>query len=100
MRHEPLVRSNGQTSLIARRRFQLAGALVLAAVLPYVVRALTIPGAAADPPNINAMSGNATAVVLAMWVRLSIATYPGIRSSAIIFPAALAAHGAVILFFL
>src|SRR3990170_181402 len=100
MRHEPLVRPNAQTSLIARRRFQLAGALVLAALLPYVFRSLTTPGAAGDPPNVNAMYGNAAAVVFAMWVRLSIATYPGIRSSSIIFPAALAAHGTVIVLFL
>jgi lipopolysaccharide/colanic/teichoic acid biosynthesis glycosyltransferase len=100
MRHEPLVQPNAQTSLIARRRFQLAGALVLAALLPYVIRALTIPGSATDPPNVNAMYGNAAAVLLAMWVRLSIATYPGIRSSSIIFPAALAAHGTVIVFLL
>ena len=100
MRHEPLIRPSAQTALIARRRFQLAGALVLAALLPYVVRALTIPGSAADPPSVNAMYGNAAAVMLAMWVRLSIATYPGIRSSSIIFPAALAAHGTVIVFLL
>jgi lipopolysaccharide/colanic/teichoic acid biosynthesis glycosyltransferase len=40
------------------------------------------------------------AVTLAMWVRLSIATYPGIRSSYYIIPLATAAHAAVIVLLL
>ena len=83
-----------------RRRFQFAGALVVSALVPYVFRSLTIAGAVFDPPNANALFANLTAVTLAMWVRLSIATYPGIRSSYYIIPLATAAHAAVIVLLL
>jgi len=68
--------------------------------LPYLVRSLTIPGAVFDPPNANALFANLIAVTIAMWVRLSIATYPGIRSSYYIIPLATAAHAAVIVLLL
>ena len=87
-------------SLIARKRFQFAVAMVLGAIVPYVVRSLVMPGAATDPPNLNAMFGNAAAIILAFWMRLSVTTYPGIRSSYVILPTALAGHGLIILFLL
>jgi len=83
-----------------RRRFQFAGALVVAALVPYVFRSLTIQNAVFDPPNANALFANLIAVTLAMWVRLSIATYPGIRSSYYIIPLAAAAHATVIVLLL
>ena len=43
MRHEPWSGRTPRRSLIARRRFQFAGALVLAALLPCVVRAADDP---------------------------------------------------------
>jgi lipopolysaccharide/colanic/teichoic acid biosynthesis glycosyltransferase len=83
-----------------RRRFQFAGALFVSAVIPYLFRSLTIPGAEVDPPVANALFANLFAVTLAMWVRLSIATYPGIRSSYYIIPLAAAAHATVIVLLL
>jgi len=71
--------SGRRQSPFMRRRFQFAGALLVSALLPYLVRSLTIPGAEIDAPNVNAMFANLIAVTLAMWVRLSIATYPGIK---------------------
>src|SRR4030095_114794 len=85
------VRNNGQSPFI-RRRFQFLGALFISALIPYLVRSFTIPGADVDPPNANALFANLVAVTLAMWVRLSIATYPGIRSSYYIIPLATAVH--------
>ena len=90
----------GHHSPLLRRRFQFAGALIVSAVLPYAVRSLTIHGAAFDPPVANALFANLIAVTLAMWVRLSIATYPGIRSSYYIIPLAAAAHATVIVLLL
>jgi len=90
----------GHQSPLLRRRFQFAGALFVDAVLPYAVRSLTIHGAAFDPPVANALFANLIAVTLAMWVRLSIATYPGIRSSYYIIPLAAAAHATVIVLLL
>jgi len=87
-------------SPLLRRRFQFAGALIVSAFVPYAVRSLTIHGAAFDPPVANALFANLIAVTLAMWVRLSIATYPGIRSSYYIIPLAAAAHATVIVLLL
>jgi len=92
--------SGRRQSPFMRRRFQFAGALLVSALLPYLVRSLTIPGAEIDAPNVNAMFANLIAVTLAMWVRLSIATYPGIRSSYYIIPLATAAHATVIVLLL
>jgi lipopolysaccharide/colanic/teichoic acid biosynthesis glycosyltransferase len=92
--------AGSRQSPLMRRRFQFAGALVVSAMLPYLVRSLTIPGAEFDAPNVNAMFANLVAVTLAMWVRLSIATYPGIRSSYYIIPLATAAHATVIVLLL
>jgi len=39
------------------------------------------------------------AIVIAFWMRLSIETYPGIRRSYVIFPAALTGHGLVLTWF-
>jgi lipopolysaccharide/colanic/teichoic acid biosynthesis glycosyltransferase len=93
-------RTGAVTGLLVRRRFQFVAALLLAAVLPYLVRSIAIPGAATDPPNLNAFLCNVGAISIAMWVRLSIAPYPGIRSSYLILPAVLAAHGALLAFLL
>ena len=100
MRHDPLVQPKAHSSIVTRRRFQLAGALVVAALLPMVLRELVTPGTFAQPQSVNALIGNAAAIILAFWVRLSIETYPGIRSSYVIFPVALGAHGVVVAVFL
>jgi lipopolysaccharide/colanic/teichoic acid biosynthesis glycosyltransferase len=97
MRHDRLPRAV-QASLITRRRFQFAGALLVGAVLPYAARAFLLP--ATFLASSNALLGNAIAVVIAFWMRLSIETYPGIRSSYVIFPAAATAHGVVVAAFL
>ena len=93
-------RPGSRPSILTRRRFQIAGALVLSGLLPFLIRVATIPGAASDPPVINAVLGNVMAVLIASWLRLSITTYPGIRSSYVILPVALAAYGVVVAFLL
>jgi lipopolysaccharide/colanic/teichoic acid biosynthesis glycosyltransferase len=100
VRHEPLARSAPERSILNRRRFQIVGAIAVGALLPYLLRSLTIAGAVTDPPNLNALMGNVAAVLLASWIRLSITTYPGIRSSYVILPAVLAAYSMIIAFFL
>ena len=61
-------------SLLARRRFQYVAALFVAALLPYFIRSLTFPGAATDPPNVNAFLANVTAITIANRTRLPILT--------------------------
>jgi len=95
MRHEPPAKLMTQ-SLFTRRRFQFAGALVIAALLPFAVRGTVLPGLFGEPASVNALMGNSIAIAIAFWMRLSIETYPGIRSTYVIFPTALSGHGLVI----
>jgi lipopolysaccharide/colanic/teichoic acid biosynthesis glycosyltransferase len=96
MRQErPPARTKTQ-SLFTRRRFQLAGAMVLGALVPFVLRGTVFPVPFTEPASINALYGNLIAVALAFWMRLSIETYPGIRSAFVIFPSALTGHGLVV----
>jgi hypothetical protein len=95
MRHEPPAKILHR-SLLARRRFQFAGALVIGALIPFALRGTVLGGRFGDPATINALLGNALAVAIAFWMRLSIETYPGIRSSYVIFPAALTGHGVIV----
>jgi len=98
VKHERLPRA-GSASILARKRFQFAGALVVGALLPWFARA-PLPGTLVEPASINTLLGNAVAIVLAFWMRLSIETYPGIRRSYVILPSALTGHGLTILYFL
>ena len=100
MRHEAVSRQGVRRSILTRRRFQITGALFLSGLLPYLARILSLEGAAVDPPVVNAVIGNVIAVLVAFWVRLSITTYPGIRSTYVILPAALCGYGLIVSFFL
>ena len=92
-------RKSPGASLIVRRRFQFAGALVLGALLPWLLRGPILPGTLTEHASVNTLAGNVTAIVIAFWMRLSIETYPGIRRSYVIFPAALTGHGLMLVTF-
>ncbi|MES2002506.1 MAG: sugar transferase [Pseudomonadota bacterium] len=85
-------------SLLTRKRFQFACSLVIGALVPWAAR-LFLPGAIFEAASINGLAGNAVAIAIAFWMRLSIETYPGIRRSAVILPSALTGHGLIILWF-
>jgi lipopolysaccharide/colanic/teichoic acid biosynthesis glycosyltransferase len=87
-------------SYLIRRRFQFAGALLIGALVPWTVRGWLLPGDFFEAATANTVIGNAVAVTLAFWTRLSIETYPGIRRSSVILPAALTGHGVVVVWFL
>src|SRR5687767_4529412 len=95
MRHEPPAKVSNR-SLLTRRRFQFAGALVIGALLPFALRGTVLAGLLGEPASVNALIGNSLAIAIAFWMRLSIETYPGIRSSYVIFPAALTGHGLIV----
>jgi lipopolysaccharide/colanic/teichoic acid biosynthesis glycosyltransferase len=88
-----------QASLLTRKRFQFAGALVIGALLPWAARGPLLPGELFEPASVNTLFGNFAAIVIAFWMRLSIETYPGIRRSYVIFPAALTGHGLIVVYF-
>jgi lipopolysaccharide/colanic/teichoic acid biosynthesis glycosyltransferase len=87
-----------RASLLGRRRVQLLGAMLLAAVLPLAFRLVFTPEALWIS-TFNAFWANLVAVCLALWLRLSVEPYPGIRSSLVILPTCAAAHAAVLAFF-
>jgi lipopolysaccharide/colanic/teichoic acid biosynthesis glycosyltransferase len=83
-------------ALVTRQRFAFAGALLVAALLPFVLRMLVLP----DPAYFNtsqiSLVANVGAVVIATWIRLSVGTFPGTRSGTLIAPAIATAHGVVL----
>ena len=95
MLHASPVRAVQRRSLLSRRRAQLVGALIAGALLPYLVRSILWPGTGDEATSLNALAGNAAAIVLAMWVRMSVETYPGVRASALNLPVASFCHMAV-----
>ena len=98
MRHDRLS-PVARVSLLTRKRFQFVGALVIGARLPWFARGPLLPGVMFEPASINTLAGNAIAIVITFWMRLSIETYPGIRRSYVIFPAALTGHGLTVVYF-
>ena len=80
-------------SVLTRRRFQFGGALAVGAGIPLALRILLPSTEVLEVATVNAFIANMAAVVIAFWMRLSIETYPGIRRSSVILPAALTGHG-------
>src|SRR5436305_9090652 len=91
-------RTAERRSILTRKRFQFAGALLFGAILPWALR-LFLPGKLIEASSLNALTGNVIAISIAFWMRLSVEIYPGIRRSYVIFPAALTGHGLVLLWF-
>ena len=97
MRHDQV--REATPSLLVRKRLQFAGALLIGAGLPWFIRGPFLPGTLSEPSGLNTLMGNMVAVILAFWTRLSIETYPGIRRSSVILPAALTGHGVSVVWF-
>jgi len=72
MLHASPVRAVQKRSLLSRRRAQFVGALIAGALLPYLLRTIFWPGTGDEDTSLNALAGNAAAVVLALWVRMSV----------------------------
>jgi lipopolysaccharide/colanic/teichoic acid biosynthesis glycosyltransferase len=96
MLHAPPTTLRTERRFIARQRFNLLGALVATAFLPFVLRSLVTPQDTFYPASINALIFNALAVVVAFWTRLSIETYPGNRSTHVILPSIVLAHATIV----
>ncbi|HET9397407.1 MAG TPA: sugar transferase [Sphingomicrobium sp.] len=91
------VKPSAKQRFLLRRRFEFLGALVVAAFLPWAAMRWLIE----DPTFTaaafhNALFANAAAIFIALWARISIETYPGIRSGQAIFPAILASHAVTV----
>lgn len=92
----PVKATSGQ-AFVLRRRFEFLGALVVAALLPWAGLRLLI----ADPSFSiyayhNSLIANALAIFMALWIRISVSTYPGIRAGQLILPAIVASHATMV----
>jgi lipopolysaccharide/colanic/teichoic acid biosynthesis glycosyltransferase len=96
MLHAPPTSLRTQRRFIARQRFNLLGAMVATAVLPFLLRAFVTPVDMFHPASVNALLFNVMAVLIAFWTRLSIETYPGNRSTHVILPSIVLAHAAIV----
>ena len=82
---------------VLRRRFEFLGALVVAALLPWaglrwLIHDPTFPVYAYH----NSMFANVAAICMALWIRITISTYPGIRGGQLILPAIIASHATMV----
>lgn len=96
MRRQPA--AGRERSILTRRRFQYAGALLIGALVPWSLR-WVLPGTLVEAATLNGLTGNVVAISIALWMRLSIETYPGIRRAYVILPSALTGHGLVVVWF-
>src|SRR5215213_8309065 len=96
MLHSPPTTLRTQRRFISRQRFNLLGALVATALLPFLLRAIVLPKDTFYAASINALIFNGLAVLVAFWTRLSIETYPGNRSTHVILPSIVLAHATIV----
>ena len=96
MLHAPPSSLRIQRRFVARQRFNLLGAMVAVPLLPFLLRAAILPQDTFYASSINALIGNILAVLIAFWIRLSIETYPGNRSTHVILPSIVAAHAIIV----
>lgn len=96
---QPAQRAIRSRSLLGRQRAQLGGALILAVLLPLLVRMSVGPTADFDDLA-SAAGGNFIAVVLGHYIVRSLTAYPGITSGAYVFPSFAASYSIVLIVFL
>ncbi len=89
----PVKPSTKRQRFVLRRRFELIGAILLVAILPWAGLRWWITDTT-FPPTVyhHSLYANLAAVVVALWIRMSVETYPGIRAGQTIFPAVLVGH--------
>jgi len=98
MLHTAPLKSTGKPALVLRRRFEFAGALLLAAVLPWAGSRWLIGDTSFDAAVFhNSLIANVLAICIALWIRISVSTYPGLRAGQIILPAVFVAHSTMLI---
>jgi lipopolysaccharide/colanic/teichoic acid biosynthesis glycosyltransferase len=82
---------------VLRRRFEFLGALAIAAILPWAFLRWWIADTSFDAYAYhNSMFANVAAICMALWIRITISTYPGIRGGQTILPAIIASHATMV----
>ncbi len=91
------LKSPGTVPFVLRRRFEFGGALLLAALVPWAGSRWLISDATFDPAVFsNSLVANVLAICLALWIRISVSTYPGIRAGQVVIPAVFVAHATLL----
>ncbi len=85
-------------AFVLRRRFEFGVALLLAALLPWAGSRWLIADTSFDP-NVfhNSLIANVLAICLALWIRISVSTYPGLRAGQVVLPAVFVAHSSMLI---
>jgi lipopolysaccharide/colanic/teichoic acid biosynthesis glycosyltransferase len=96
MLHQGPLVTRSRQALVTRQRFAFAGALVIAALLPFLLRLTVLPDPAYVATSKASLVANIAAIVIATWIRLSVGTFPGTRAGTLIAPAVVVAHGVVL----
>ena len=96
MLHQGPLVTRSRQALVTRQRFAFAGALVVAGLLPFLLRVVAFPDPAFVTTSKVSLVANLSAVVIATWIRLSVGTFPGTRAGTLIAPAVAASHGVVL----
>ena len=96
MHYQSLTVMRSRQALVTRQRFAFAGAVVVAAILPFLLRIVVLPDPAYFDTTQVSLVANFTAIVISTWIRLSVGTFPGTRSGTLIAPSIAVAHGIVL----
>ena len=96
MLHVAPLKNGSKQAFMLRRRFEFLGALLIAGLLPWTVSQAAV-APPVDPNTFhNALIANVLAVCMALWIRISVSTFPGIRSGQLIAPAIIASHATMV----
>ncbi len=97
----PPITPTARQAFVLRRRFEFLGALLIVALIPWAGMRLLITDTTFDASVFhNSLIANVLAICMALWIRVSVSTYPGIRSGQVILPAVVAAHATIIVLLL
>jgi lipopolysaccharide/colanic/teichoic acid biosynthesis glycosyltransferase len=97
MLHVAPMQSTSRQRFVLRRRFEFLGALLFAALVPWAgLRWLIVDRTFDINAYHNSLIANALAICMALWIRISVSTYPGIRSGQLIGPAIIASHATMV----
>lgn len=90
--------TSNKLAFVLRRRFEFGVTLLLAALLPWAAMRWWITDTTFDAAVFhNSLIANVLAICLALWIRISVSTYPGIRAGQIVLPAVFVAHSAMLI---
>jgi lipopolysaccharide/colanic/teichoic acid biosynthesis glycosyltransferase len=97
MLHVAPMKSGSKQPFVLRRRFEFLGALFFAAFVPWAgLRWLITDTTFSAYAYHNSLIANALAICMALWIRISVSTYPGIRSGQLIVPAIVVSHATMV----